>query len=190
MKRTGPIPAAIALLLLAACSNPEPTTPATGMPVTQPDSAKAGRQYPPADLDAMGINPFDTLNNAAMARELDSILSNCQAQPGASSVIASSSCFNEARAVAEEWIGKVYNQLYQQLGHKDRQALQKTQQDWWAYYKREETFLTQAYHSGDSYGHGREHDEVKYQWLFQIARQRYIALKVYGRQVVGPEEEG
>ncbi|MBZ0099399.1 MAG: DUF1311 domain-containing protein [Taibaiella sp.] len=136
-------------------------------------------------LSYLGYNAFNTLPDSTIAYDLDSILFNCLGTSGATTV-GSIDCYNALTDTAKKMINQEYKKLYTKLEKDDKKLLEETQDRWNKYFTREKDFLYSTFYTWTNYakyGHGREHSIAQAEWVFQIARQRLIAIRAFRMEV-------
>lgn len=133
-------------------------------------------------LSYLGYNPFRLDADTSIAKDIDKILFACDGL--GKTTMGEIECYYMAIQATERKIRIAYNQLYKKLDSSDKKRLQKTQLKWDAYFKAESDFLDNSFNAApQKYGHGREHAIAHVEWLFKIARQRLIAIRVFSHQI-------
>lgn len=150
---------------------------------------KVGAQDNPENekvaLSYLGYNPFSRLPDSRLARDVDSMLLICLDSAG-ETTMGDIDCYYRLTVVVEKKIKKEYRKLYTRLDNADKKLFKATEAKWDSYFKEEKEFLYSAFYTWSNYNkyeHGREHSEAQAQWLFQIARQRLIAIRAISNEI-------
>ena len=134
-------------------------------------------------LSYLGYNAFATDADSTLAMDVDSILLNCRFNQGVTT-LGDIFCANQAIEIIMQKIEKEYKAISGSLHKSERILFSKSHDMWQIYFNGEDSFLDGVFNdNGRKYNHGREHSVVKAEWLFQIARQRLIALRAIGAQI-------
>jgi uncharacterized protein YecT (DUF1311 family) len=135
-------------------------------------------------LSYLGFNPFSRDADTALAHDIDKILFDCDGM--GKTTVGEIGCYYEAIAATEKKIKIAYRALYKKLDSSDKKTFKITQTKWEAYFNTEKDFLNNTFNhprSENIYGHGREHAIAYVEWLFKIARQRLIAIRVFSNEI-------
>ncbi|MES2702354.1 MAG: lysozyme inhibitor LprI family protein [Bacteroidota bacterium] len=149
-----------------------------GQVIAQEEDDKTG-------LSFLGYSPFSINADTSLAHDIDSILYNCPDGLGRTT-IGDITCYQETIVLVEKKIDLEYKVLYNRLDDIDKKLLKKTQDSWNAYFNAESFFLHSAFYTWanyQKYGHGREHAIAQAEWLFKLARQRLIAIRVFSNEI-------
>ncbi len=136
-------------------------------------------------LSYLGYNPFNSLTDSSLARDIDSMLFDCLDSSGAKT-ISEIACYYRLTEAVDTKIRMEYLILYAKLDSTDKSLFKMTENRWNSYFKEEKAFLYSVFYTWPNkgkYQHGREHSTAQAEWLFKIARQRLIALRVFGREI-------
>jgi hypothetical protein len=136
-------------------------------------------------LSYLGYNPFNRLPDSSLAKDVDNVLFNCLDSAG-ETTMGNIECYYRLTEVVGQKIKKEYRRLYARLDNTDKRLFKATETRWDSYFKQEREFLYSAFYTWSNYSkyeHGREHSEAQAQWLFQIARQRLIAIRAISNEI-------
>lgn len=100
-------------------------------------------------------------------------------------------CYRLAVTRLDSLIDLKFKEIYSKLDKEDKSAFKTSHENWKIYFVSESDFLHGAFYTWanySQYGHGREHSITQNQWIYQIARNRFIALSNYNDQLYTEEE--
>lgn len=147
--------------------------------------AQEKTEYERVALSYLGYNAFQNLPDSTVASDVDSILFNCL-DTSEATTMGQIDCYFKLMGITEKMILYECKELSLKLDHDDKKLFKETQYLWNKYFNQEKNFLHKVFYTWTNqvkYGHGSEHSIAQAEWLFQIARQRLIALRVFSKEI-------